>query len=164
MYAVRPSTVFNYQILKRNPQLFERLLGLTVEEMQLEIETLRPSWDRSMNRKKVSGRPYCLPDLENHVLALMLYFRARVTYQLIGSWFGVNETTAMRRIKFIEPLVTRSTKLHRDRRLTREDVQAIIDELSDNVVALEPKGRLGRPISALQTYGNMGMVRQVSGM
>ncbi|ABK43967.1 hypothetical protein Mmc1_1458 [Magnetococcus marinus MC-1] len=136
MSSVRSSKDFSYQRLMEHPLLFETLLGCSVEVMQKEVEALRPAWNRSMKNKKVTGRPHALPDLENHLLALMLYYRARVTYYLIGNWLGVNETTALRRIKWIEPLVKQRGKLIRYRCLSREQVQAIIDEM---------RGQAGEP-------------------
>nr|CRH04650.1 conserved protein of unknown function [Candidatus Magnetococcus massalia] len=155
MHQARLYSTFSFQSLKQHSDLFEKLMGTSFEALQPELERMRPGWEKLLSRKKVSGRPYRIPDLENHVLALMLYYRARVTYNLIGQWYGVNETTAMRRIKCVEPLVQRMTRLRKDRQLTREDVQAIIDQLderiSQNVVA-----KPTRRVSAMQSFGRMG--------
>ncbi|OSM05227.1 transposase family protein [Magnetofaba australis] len=118
-----------YQLLKPHTELFTRVCGMELAQFAELAEALRPEWSVLQGNKKVSGRPYRIPDLENHLMALMIYYRFRATYQLIGALYGVNETTAMRRIKCIESLVKGRSDLRRERTRSRDMLIEVAEQL-----------------------------------
>ena len=73
----------SYELVSKNPSDLRRLTGLSIEEFQMISAKAQPLWDKKIvTPKKVSGRPWATGGLENHILALLIYYRFYVPHTL----------------------------------------------------------------------------------
>ena len=79
--------------LQARPLIFLRLLGVTPEDFKIITKKCTPIWNtRLQDKKKVSGRPYGLKDLEHHMLCLLLYYRCYTSQLFLGLLFNVDDS------------------------------------------------------------------------
>ncbi len=72
----------NYKHLVKKPQVFRRLFGIPVDEFNEVVEMgYQLLQELIENPKKVSGRPYGLKGIEEHVLCLLLYYGSYASYK-----------------------------------------------------------------------------------
>jgi hypothetical protein len=105
--------VLNYVILSKHPEHFKTFTGLTLQEFDTlngqihhkyqEYEQKRLAKD---NRKRAigAGHPFKL-NLTDRLLTLLLYYRLYISSTLIGYLCNLNQTSALRSIRKLEPLV-----------------------------------------------------------
>ena len=99
--------------LRRQPQTFRRLTGLSVEKFDELLPQLAPLFAAS-EVKRLSrpqrvraiggGRNYDLP-LEDRLLMLLMYYRLYVSHAALGFLFDVDDSAVSRRIRQLEPLL-----------------------------------------------------------
>jgi hypothetical protein len=123
-----------FENLSKSPKTFLRRTGVTVSQFLGLVERVRPQWKSFQSTKKVEGRPYGLGVLENHLLALLLYYRTYTTYLFLGYLFGVDETTVMRAVKRLEPLLAGSVGIKKDRTLTEKELSVLIVDATEQQI------------------------------
>lgn len=121
--------------LRSRPQTFLRMTGLSVQDFEKVVQKCRPLWEAQVvGRKKVSGRPWGLGDLEAHLLCLLLYYRTYTTHLFLGFLFDVHETCVCRGVKRLEPLLAKVMALKKDRTLSEKDLQEMIVDCTEQPI------------------------------
>jgi len=84
--------------LSRRPVTFRRLTGVEVNLFHEICEKIRPLWEKRRDNFEKGGGKHNLHGLENHLLAMLLYYRCYVTYEFLSYFFNSDETTVMRSV------------------------------------------------------------------
>jgi hypothetical protein len=124
-----------YEILLKTPSNIKRLTGLSLSEFQIIISKAKPIWDKKIvSPKKVTGRPWGLGTLENHVLALLIYYRFYIPHTFLGLMFGVDDSVICRSFMRIEPILSAVGWLKKERELKLQDLQTIIVDVTEQAI------------------------------
>ena len=131
------------------------------------VEGLEPVWSKAeksrlgrvnpkRKRKIGAGHPYRLKTIEDKFLLLLMYYRAYLTYDLIGFLFNLHPANVYRLIVKLSPLVSKVadpklnqlTKLKRPRRIgTLQELIDTYPELTEVIIDAteqpvnKPKGK-----------------------
>ncbi len=125
----------SYESITKNPANLKRLTGVGEREFRELVIKAKPVWDkRIVAVKKVSGRPWGLPTLEDHILALLIYYRFYIPHTFLGLMFGVDDSVLCRSFRRIEPVLSTITILKKDRQLNQDDLQTIIVDVTEQVI------------------------------
>jgi hypothetical protein len=125
----------SYESLIKNPANLKRLTGMGEREFRDLVIKAKAVWDkRIVAVKKVSGRPWGLPTLEDHILALLIYYRFYIPHTFLGLMFGVDDSVLCRSFRRIEPILKDVTILKKERQLKRDDLQTIIVDVTEQVI------------------------------
>jgi len=130
-----------YEAIVKKPLVFKRIAGISVSEFENIAEKCLPAWKRKEKAKKLSGRPPKLKGLKNHLLALLIYYRTYITYEFLGYLFGVDETTVMRGIKKLEPMLAKAVAIKKDRTLSADDLTVVIVDATEQAINRPKKGQ-----------------------
>lgn len=99
--------------LKRVPDTFWQLTGITPEafdRLLTELEPLHQRADakrktrRPRQRKPGAGSKFALP-LADRLLMLLMYYRTYTTHALLGFLFGIDQNSVCRNIDPLQPLL-----------------------------------------------------------
>ena len=96
--------MLTFEKLSRRPESFRRPTGVDVDLFIEMTEKIRPLREERRNNFEKGGRKHNLRGAENHLLAMLLYYRCYVTYEFLGFFFDSDETTLMRTVKRIEKI------------------------------------------------------------
>ena len=94
--------MLTYEKLSPRPESFRRLTGVDIDLFDEMTEKLRPLWKERRNNFEKGGRKHNLRGVENHLPAMLLYYRCYVTCEFPSFFFDSDETTVMRAVKRIE--------------------------------------------------------------
>jgi len=115
--------------LRKTPETFRRLTGITPEKFDEVLQQLTPlyeTWNanrlgRPKRRREIGGgRKFSLP-LEDRLLLLLLYYRTYVTYAFLGFLFGIHAGSPGRLFKPLEPLLAGIFRIPERRIVMSED-------------------------------------------
>ena len=99
--------------LRRAPDTFRQLTGITPEAFDLLLAELEPRYQqadtkrrtrRPRQRKPGAGRKFALP-LADRLLMLLMYYRTYTTHALLGFLFGIDDSSVCRNINPLQPLL-----------------------------------------------------------
>jgi hypothetical protein len=99
--------------LKRLPDTFRQLTGITPEAFDQLLAELEPRYQRADAKRKKrpgrkrepgAGRKFALP-LTDRLLALLMYYRTYTTHAFLGFLFGVDDSSVCRNINPLQPLL-----------------------------------------------------------
>jgi hypothetical protein len=99
--------------LKRMPDPFRQLTGITPEVFDQLLAELEPRYQQAdakrkkrpgRKRKPGAGRKFTLP-LTDRLLALLMYYRTYTTHAFLGFLFGVDDSSVCRNINPLQPLL-----------------------------------------------------------
>lgn len=99
--------------LKRAPDTFRQLTGLTPAAFDRLLAELEPRYHqaedarktrRTRQRKPGAGRKFALP-LADRLLMLLMYYRTYTTHALLGFLFGIDDSSVCRNINPLQPLL-----------------------------------------------------------
>jgi hypothetical protein len=99
--------------LKRIPDTFRQLTGITPEAFDQLLAELEPLYQQAdakrktrpgRKRKPGAGRKFTLP-LTDRLLALLVYYRTYATHALLGFLFGIDQSAVCRNINPLQPLL-----------------------------------------------------------
>src|SRR5262245_32912524 len=99
--------------LRRPPDAFRRLTGLTPARFDALLAALTPRYARAdarrkdrpgRQRKPGAGRKHALP-LADRLLMLRMYYRTYTTHALLGVLFGLDDSAVCRNINPLQPLL-----------------------------------------------------------
>lgn len=117
----------SYLRIKKHPKIFVRLLGVKPHEFELLVLKLQKLWqEKVISKYKRPGRFYKMP-LEDMFMMLLLYYRTYNTQMQIGFMFGIDDSRVCRIIKTLEPLVAKLMAIEKNRTLSPEETQQLID-------------------------------------
>ena len=102
----------NISKLKRSPNTFSRIFGITPEKFDALVVQVEPLWQKAEAKrlkhprkiKKGSGRPYLLT-LEESVAMLLLYTRSYTTHIFLSALFDIHESAICRYFAKVRPVV-----------------------------------------------------------
>jgi len=127
--------------LSRRPVTFRRLTGVDVALFLKICKKIRPLWEKRRHNSENGGRPHSLCDLENHLLAMLLYYRCYVTYESLSYLFDCHETTVMRSVKRIEKLAAQVIHIKKNRAISSTDVEYLILDATEQPAQRPKKGQ-----------------------
>jgi len=127
--------------LSRRPETFRRLTGVEVSHFYEIAEKIRPLWEERRDNFEEGGRKHSLQGHENHLLAMLLYYRCYVTYEFISYFFNCHETTVIRSVKRIEEISVRVVHIEKKREITLEDAEYLIIDATEQPVQRPKKGQ-----------------------
>src|SRR4051812_34594126 len=99
--------------LRRSPQAFRQLTGITPPVFDQLPADLTPHYDQAEARRKDrpdrqrrpgAGRKHAL-DLADRLLMLLIYYRTYTTHAVLGFLFGVDDSAVGRNINPLQPLL-----------------------------------------------------------
>ncbi len=79
--------------LSRHPQTFSRLTGVSTGLFREMTEKIRPLRDVRRDNSDEGGRSCNLSGPEEHLPAMLIYYRCYITYVFMGFLFNAHETT-----------------------------------------------------------------------
>jgi len=130
----------SYNKISKHPKIFLRLLGVTKEEFNILTGKLELEWQQKViNQYKRPGRNYKL-SLQQMLMMLLLYYRTYSTQMQIGFMFGIDDSRVCRIIKIIEPLVAGLVAITKNRTLTHEETEQLID-VTEQVIERPIRGQ-----------------------
>ncbi len=106
--------MLNYSELSKNPSHFRNFSGLNLQEFEtlnLKIKEKYPAYEQKRlsreDRKRAvgAGHPFKL-SLTDRVLMLLLYYHMYTSSTLLGYLFRVSQTSILKDIRKLEPLVS----------------------------------------------------------
>jgi hypothetical protein len=106
--------MLNYNALSKNPSHFRNFSGLEASEfdtLNSQIKEKYPAFEQKRlqrdNRKRAvgAGHPFVLP-LTDRLLMLLIYYHMYPSSTLLGYLFNVSQTSVLKTIKKLEPLVS----------------------------------------------------------
>ena len=133
--------MLTFEKLSRRPGTFRRLTGVDVDLFFEMAEKVRPLWKKRRDNFEKGGRKHNLPGVENHLLAMLIYYRCYVTYEFLSFFFDSDETTVMRAVKRTEKIAVQVIHIEKKRELTREDAEYLIIDATEQPVQRPKKGQ-----------------------
>jgi len=131
-----------YSKIRKRPFIFKRLTGLETKEFQQIIQKLEPLWKQKYEaKKKVSGKPYGLASLENHLLCLFLYYRFYTIQLFIGFLFSLDDATISRSIRRLEPILVKIVAIKKERSLSEKEMEKLIVDATEQRIHRPKKGQ-----------------------
>lgn len=122
-----------YEKIKKCPQVFLKLFGVTPVQAEKIVKELEPIWDKKViGRYKRPGRDFKL-SLEDMLLILLLYYRSYVTQLYVGFLFGIDDSRVCRLIQKLEPLLAQIMAIPQERTLKQEDLELLIDATEQSI-------------------------------
>ena len=100
--------------LTKKINIFQRTIGLTIQQFDLLVEKIAPHWDIEEKKRKLqgkrkrkigAGRPYKLQDLRQKFLAVLLYYKLYLTQEFLGVVIDVDQANISRLLKKMLPLI-----------------------------------------------------------
>lgn len=136
--------------LRRQPQTFRRLTGLSVEKFDELLPQLAPLFAAS-EVKRLSrpqrvraiggGRNYDLP-LEDRLLMLLMYYRLYVSHAALGFLFDVDDSAVSRRIRQLEPLLAQFFRIPEKKiKMGQEEIEQLFFDATEQTI--ERPGKKG---------------------
>lgn len=130
------------QILKKRPQTFRSLTGLSVEKYNQLYKTLLPLYKKAetkrlsktkRQRSQGGGRKKELL-LEDQLLMLLMYYRLYISQEFLGLIFNLHNCNVSRQINYLHPLLSKIFKIPTKKiNLTEEELteKALIELFVD---------------------------------
>lgn len=163
--------MLSFEKLSRHPQTFSRLTGVSTGLFSEMVEKIRPLRDVRRDNSDEGGRAYKPAGLEEHLMALLIYYRCHITYVFMGFLFNSHETTVMRSVSRIERIAVKVIHIEKNRQVSREEVEYLITDVTEQPVQ-RPKrkqkkyfsGKKRRHTQKIEvTADDKGIIRSVSG-
>lgn len=127
--------------LSRRPGTFRRLTGVDIDTFYEIADLIRPLWEERRDNYEDGGREHNLCGHENHLLAMLLYYRCYVTYEFLSFIFDSHETTVMRSVKRMEEIAVQVIHIEKKREVSREDAEYLIIDATEQPVQRPKKGQ-----------------------
>lgn len=135
--------MLTFKKLSKHRDIFRRLTGVEVELFLEMCEQITRIWEKRRDNYEQGGRPHDMRGVKNHLLAMLIYYRAYISYAFLGVLFDVHETTAMRSVKRIEKIAVQVVHIEKKRELTKEQVSYLIIDATEQPIQ-RPKKRQKR--------------------
>lgn len=103
----------HYERLKRSPETFRRLTGLTPTAFAELLAQVEPAWhaaqqrrrQRPNRRRKPGAGPKHSLSVADQLLMLLIYYRTYVSHAFLAFLFGIDDSTVCRNFRVLEPLL-----------------------------------------------------------
>ena len=114
----------SYKLISQKPIIFSRLVGMKVKDFESILEKPTPLQQKKvLAAYKRPGRDFKL-DLADMLMMLLIYYRSYITQEFLGYLFGIDDSRVCRLIKKIEPLLTRTVAIRKERHLSQGEVES----------------------------------------
>lgn len=127
--------------LARRPDTFRRLTGIEVSHFYEIAEKIRPLWEERRDNFEEGGREHSLQGHENHLLAMLLYYRCYITYEFLSYFFDCHETTVIRSVKRIEKISVQVVHIEKKREISMKEAEWLIFDATEQPVQRPKKGQ-----------------------
>jgi len=126
---------FRFESLNKNSANLKCLTGLSLSEFCALAAKAKVVWEKKIEAPKiVSGRPLALGTVENHILALLIYYRYYIPHTFLGFMFGVDDSIICRSFQRIEPILSQVCSLTKTRKLKRGELETIIIDVTEQAI------------------------------
>jgi IS5 family transposase len=130
-----------YLKIKKHPQTFLRLFGISPVQFEKIMTKLHPLWKkRVIARYKRPGRDF-KRSLEDMVLMLLLYYRCYITHEFIGFLFNIDPSRVCRLIKRLEPLLATIMAIPKVKVLSQQEAESLILDVTEQPIERPKKGQ-----------------------
>lgn len=130
-----------YLKIKKRPQTFSRLFGISPDQFEKIMIKLHPLWvERIIKRYKRPGRDLKL-SIEDMVLMLLLYYRCYMTQEFVGFLFNLDDSRVSRLIKRLEPLLEQIMSISKVKVLSKEEAESLILDVTERPIERPKKGQ-----------------------
>ena len=131
--------------LKRQPQVFRSLTGITTEKFNMLYNQLLPIYNttetkrfnnKTRQRSIGGGRKKEL-NLEDQLLLTLIYYRHYVSQSFLGLIFNLHNSNVSRRIRYIEPQLAKIFKIPTrkiETELTEEEITAYFIDATEQQI------------------------------
>jgi hypothetical protein len=129
----------------RKSRLFKTLTGVSPEAFEAIRKKVAAAWRRKQKKKILSGRPYKLGGLEEHLAVLLILYRCHLTQDTLAFFCRVDKATICRSFKRIEALVLRYVGLQPCRKVTEQQAKEILIDVTERPIR-RPKDKEARKV------------------
>ena len=136
--------------LKRLPDTFRQLTGITPEAFDRLLAELEPLYQRAdatrktrrpRRRKPGAGRKFTLP-LADRLLMLLVYYRTHTTHALLGFLFGIDQSVVCRNINPLQPLLAGIFRIPERRvELEPDEVRELFFDATEQAIPRPTRGQ-----------------------
>ena len=136
--------------LKRSPEVFRRLTGLTPAAFDELLAELEPGYAAADTKRKArpgrrraigGGRKHALP-LADRLLMLLVPYRTYTTHAFLGFLFGIDDSAVGRNINPLQPLLAGIFRIpERKVELTKEDVAELFFDATERPIPRPTRGQ-----------------------
>src|SRR3954464_15587394 len=136
--------------LKRVPDTFRQLTGVTPEAFDRLLAELEPRYQqadtkrktrRTRRRKPGAGRKFALP-LADRLLVLLMYYRTYTTHAPLGFLFGVDQSSVCRNINPLPPLLAGIFRIPERRvELEPDEVRELFFDATERAIPRPTRGQ-----------------------
>jgi hypothetical protein len=129
--------------LRRQPETFRRLSGLSVEKFDELLGQLEPLYQaaeakrltRPQRQRAIGGGNARKLQLDDRLLMLLMYYRLYITHAFLGFLWGLDDSNVGRNIRPLEPLLAQLFRIPQ-RRVKREALEPLEPLVEAEVVQL----------------------------
>lgn len=128
------------QRLRRSPDAFRQLTGITPAVFDKLLADLTPRYEQADTKRKSrpdrqrqigGGRRHAL-DLADRLLMLLIYYRTYTTHAFLGFLFGVDDSAVCRNINPLQPLLAGIFRIPERRiRLDPEEIRELFFDATE---------------------------------
>lgn len=130
----------SYKKVSEKPVIFNRLVGMKVEDFDAILQQLTPLWHKNvLSTYKRPGRNFKL-EIADILMMLLIYYRTYTTQIFIGYLFDIDDSRVCRLIKKMEPLLARTVAIRKERHLSQEELESLIIDATEQPIE-RPKRR-----------------------
>jgi transposase len=97
-------------------------------------DRLQPLWEQAERKKTLSGRPFGIGGLEDHLLVMLIVYRCHVTQEFLGLLYGVDKATICRALRRIEKMAARVLGVKRRVVVSADEACALIVDCTEQPV------------------------------
>lgn len=100
--------------LTNKPAKLQRLIGLTIEQLNLLVKKIEPIWEeaemkrlsrRGRKREIGGGHPYKLKTMRDKIATVLMYYKLYITQELLGYIVGVDQSAVSRILRKMLPII-----------------------------------------------------------
>jgi hypothetical protein len=129
--------------LIKKPQVFQRTIGLNIEQFRILAEKLRPEWEkaekklkeRESRKRKIGGGRSCkLETIEAKLAAILMYYKTYMTQEFLGTVIDLDQSNVSRLIAKLMPLIEQAAD---------PELRTFIAKMKAEYEALSPQQKIG---------------------
>lgn len=123
-----------YKSLNKHPQIFLRLMGISISEFDAILLKLEPLWhEKIIGSYKRQGRRYD-NSVAEILMMLLLYYRTYLTQEFIGYLVNLDRSNVCRAIKKLEPILASIVAIKKNRVVRREEAENLIIDATEQPI------------------------------
>src|SRR3954447_16295481 len=136
--------------LRRMPDTFRQLTGITPEAFDRLLAELEPRYQQSDTRRKTrrprqrkpgAGRKFALP-LADRLLMLLMYYRTYTTHAFLGFLFGIDDSSVGRNINPLQPLLAGIFRIPERRvELEPDEIRELFFDATERAIPRPTRGQ-----------------------